>query len=295
MSWLEIHIKTTNDHAHALGDELAFIGAQAVTFHDAGDQPIYEPDPNAMALWPETVIVGLFNYTTNMQPIIGFLEQQQAHGLIHQFHIEHVADRDWERICLEHFKPIQCGKRLWICPSWHTPPDSAAVNVILDPGLAFGTGTHPTTFMCLEWLDTHITGQEQVIDYGCGSGILGIAAIKLGAQHVLAIDNDPQALQATTQNSQRNHIEKHALSTHFPNEIKQLDVKCDILIANILMQPLIELAAHFATLSQSQSKILLSGILVEQVDLIREAYQPWFNLTETKARGEWALLAGTHK
>src|SRR5579872_3030628 len=242
---IELHIETTADYADLLGDQLTLLGAEAVTFQDAGDQPIYEPTPGALKFWQETIVIGLFDHQWQPEPVLTYLEDQQASGLIKNFHLKEIADQDWERVCLEYFKPIQFGKRLWVCPSWQTPPDPKAVNVILDPGLAFGTGTHPTTALCLEWLDQHIDHQTRVMDYGCGSGILGLAALKLGAKEVIAVDNDPQALEATLKNSQRNPEIAHGIKAYFPNEINKLN-NFDVLIANILAQPLIELAQGFA-------------------------------------------------
>jgi ribosomal protein L11 methyltransferase len=289
MPWIELHVKTNADYADQMSDQLTLLGAHAVTFQDAGDQPIYEPTPGSVNFWHETSVIGLFDHTLQLKPILIYLEQLQNDTLIKNFAIKHVEDQEWERVCLEHFKPIQCGKRLWICPSWETPPDPNAVNVTLDPGLAFGTGTHPTTSLCLSWLDANLSDQPCVIDYGCGSGILGISAVKLGAEHVYAVDNDPQALEATQQNALRNSLE---INTYLPNDILRLSPKADLLIANILAKPLIDLAPTFASLLKTKGKILLSGILIEQIGMIKEAYHPWFLLDESGTKGDWVYLAG---
>lgn len=294
MPWIELHAKTTADYADSLSDQLTLLGAEAVTFQDAGDQPIYEPAPGSLNFWQETIVIGLFDHQIQPEPFLAYLEDQQAAGLIKSFHLKNIADQDWERVCLEHFKPIQFSKRLWVCPSWQTPPDKEAVNVILDPGLAFGTGSHPTTALCLEWLEPHIHDKSIVIDYGCGSGILGLAALKLGAQSVIAIDNDPQALEATLKNTQRNQEVVNNLTTYLPEEINGLNLSADLLIANILAQPLIELAPHFATLTHSGSDLLLSGILVEQAEQVIEAYKPWFSFKRPIIhRNQWVRLEGT--
>lgn len=293
VSWIELHIKTTAEYADALSDQLALLGAEAVTFQDAGDQPIYEPTPGALNLWQETIVIGLFGKELQPEPILTYLENQQAAGLITNFYLKELADQDWERVCLEHFKPIQFGKRLWVCPSWQTPPDPEAKNVILDPGLAFGTGTHPTTALCLEWLDQHIHNESVVIDYGCGSGILALAALKLGAKKVIAIDNDPQALEATLKNSERNPDIQSRLLTYLPHEIDKLHISADLLIANILAQPLIELAPLFATLTHHGSHLLLSGILLEQAKAVMQAYQPWLQFKNPIIhRVDWVRLEG---
>ena len=291
--WIELHIKTTAEYADSMSDQLVLLGAEAVTFQDAGDQPIYEPVPGSLNLWQETIVIGLFGEELQPEPILTYLEDQQAAGLITNFYLKELADQDWERVCLEHFKPIQFGKRLWVCPSWQTPPDPEATNVILDPGLAFGTGTHPTTALCLEWLDQHIQNGSMVIDYGCGSGILSLAALKLKAKKVIAVDNDPQALEATLKNSERNPDIKSQLFTYLPHEINKLNLSADLLIANILAQPLIELAQLFATLTHRGSDLLLSGILLEQAKEVMHAYQPWFRFKHPIIhRAGWVRLEG---
>lgn len=294
MPWIELHIKTTAASADALSDQLTLLGALAVTFQDAGDQPIYEPPLESSPLWQETIVIGLFDLTVEIKSLLGYFEQLQATGDITQFHLKHIEDEDWERRCLEHFKPMLFGNRLWICPSWHAIPESPdAVTIILDPGLAFGTGTHPTTSLCLTWLDNHIHHQNQVIDYGCGSGILSLAALKLGAKHVVAIDHDAQALTATRSNSERNLINPNALTTGFPGEERSF--MADVLVANILAQPLIELAERFAKLTRSGGNIVLSGILREQVDSVAKAYTPWFTLEVPHFKEDWSLLTGIRK
>lgn len=292
MHWIELHITTTAAHANTLSDELMLYGAQAVTFQDAGDQPVYEPLPGAMNLWHETIVVGLFDNALQPESILCYLEQQQTAGLIKHFELRPLEEQDWERVCLDHFKPIQIGKRLWICPSWHTPPNPNTVNVMLDPGLAFGTGTHPTTALCLEWLEANIDSQVFAIDYGCGSGILSIAALKLGVNHILAIDHDPQALEATQENGRRNHLFPPKLNTHLPPAPNK---PADLIMANILAQPLIELAPVFASLTLPKSQLLLSGILPDQADSVWDAYATWFNLEESTTRDGWVRMTGIRK
>jgi ribosomal protein L11 methyltransferase len=294
MPWVELHIKTSDAHANPLGDQLSLLGAEAVSFQDAGDQPIYEPAPGAFELWQETIVIGLFNQTTVLNPILAYLEQQQATGLIKSFKIQDVPDQDWERTCLEHFKPIPIGQRLWICPSWLTPPDPLAVNVILDPGLAFGTGTHPTTALCLAWLEKNISSPLHVIDYGCGSGILALAALKLGAKNVWAVDSDPQALDATQRNAERNPDIADKLTTFLPGQLEKRPEKANLLIANILAQPLLALVEKFAELTHENGQILLSGIMPEQISEIKQAYTPWFRLSEETidTTGQWVCLSG---
>lgn len=295
MAWTELHAITSDSYANELSDQLVELGALAVTFQDAGDQPIFEPKPETPRLWHETQVIGLFDQDQPIDQVIHFLENQAAKGILKNFHIKHIADEDWERRCLDSFQPIQMGSRLWICPSWHTPPDPEAINVTLDPGLAFGTGTHPTTALCLEWLDTHIQPEDLVIDYGCGSGILAIAALKLGAKQVIAVDNDPQALLATRDNAERNLIDSTKLITQLSDTDIILDQPCDVLVANILAQPLIELALLFANLVKSGGRIVLSGILNEQTEMVTKAYLPWFEITDIASKSEWIRVCGRRK
>ena len=187
------------------------------------------------------------------------------------------------------FQPMRFGRRLWVCPRWQTPPQPDDVTVMMDPGLAFGTGTHPTTALCLEWLDEHDIRDRTVIDYGCGSGILAIAAAKLGARQVWAVDYDPQALTATADNAAENGVGRR-LSVHQPDELEELN--CDILLANILAAPLLELAPRFAHLVRPNGQIVLSGILDEQADAVMAKYRAWFNMEPAATREEWVRLSG---
>jgi ribosomal protein L11 methyltransferase len=284
MPWIELHVTTSADLANDLSDQLSEFGAVAVTFQDAGDEPIFEPKPETPRLWHRTIVIGLFDSEHPLDPVIQFL------GKNFSFEQKKIEDEDWERRCLDSFTPLNFGKRLWICPSWHIPPDKEAVNIILDPGLAFGTGTHPTTSLCLEWLDANISNQELIIDYGCGSGILAISALKLGAKRAICIDNDSQALESTLENAERNHLNSGQLTTLLPHELP--DMEADILLANILAQPLIELAPKFNILTKKWCKIVLSGILCDQVEKVMDAYKPWFEMKEPIYKGEWALLEG---
>ncbi len=293
MPWLELDITAFSDQVSFLSDQLMLLGAQAVTLKDAGDQPIYEPSETNPRIWQETILVGLFDHQQVMSPILAHLKSQQTAGLLTHFELKEVADEDWVRRSLDSFNPICFGKRLWICPSWLTPPNPAAINIILDPGLAFGTGTHPTTALCLEWLDEHLQTEQDVIDYGCGSGILGLAALKLGAKHVLAVDNDPQALEATQRNAEQNAIHFPELEVAFPDAVG--NQKADLVIANILAAPLIDMVSCLEKLVKPQGKIILSGILVEQITAVSEVYQAFFFMQPPVYKGEWARLEGKKK
>ncbi|MDX1398986.1 MAG: 50S ribosomal protein L11 methyltransferase, partial [Oceanospirillum sp.] len=203
--------------------------------------------------------------------------------------IEILEDKDWEREWMENFHPIQVGERLWICPSWKEAPNPEATNLVLDPGLAFGTGTHPTTFMCLEWLDQHDVDGQTVVDYGCGSGILGVAALLLGAEKAYGVDNDPQALVATRENTDRNSLPAESFDVYYPGKIG--DVKADLMLANILAGPLIDLAPTISALVKDQGSLVLSGILSHQADDVIAAYTPWFNFDPVKQKDEWVCLS----
>jgi ribosomal protein L11 methyltransferase len=201
-----------------------------------------------------------------------------------------VEDKDWEREWMDDFRPLQFGSRLWIVPSWHQPPDPDAANLSLDPGLAFGTGTHPTTALCLEWLDGQDVGGQQVIDYGCGSGILGLAALLLGADHVTGVDTDQQALEASRENARRNEVDESRLDLYLPGD--EPGTVADVMLANILAQPLIGLAPHLAGKVKAGGHLVLSGILSSQAREVMAAYEPWFIMDEPEQREEWIRLTG---
>lgn len=278
------------DQAPRFGELLEEAGALAVTLHDSADEPLYEPPLGTTPLWSRTSVVGLFETQAQLDAALSGL--QAFFSPLPQYEILALPDKDWERECLDSFQPICFGTRLWVCPSWHDPPDPNAVNLLLDPGLAFGTGTHPTTALCLEWLaEQHLEG-SQVIDYGCGSGILAVAAAKLGARHVWAVDNDPQALQATHANALKNGVAER-LHISLPDPVRP--VQADLLLANILARPLIELARYFAECVRPQGKLVLSGILATQAEEVSAAYQTWFSMAPVVQRGEWTRLEGRRK
>ncbi len=289
MPWLQLRLNAEKGDALRISDALSDAGAVAVTMQDAGDEPNYEPLPGEAPLWSNTQIVGLFPADIDMEDLLKRLHASIGLPDFNAGQIEMIEDKDWERVWMDRFQPTRFGDRLWVCPSWHTPPQPDAVNILLDPGLAFGTGTHPTTALCLEWLDRAELLDKVVIDYGCGSGVLAIAAAKLGADHVFAIDHDPQALQATAENARRNDVADRIM-TLLPDQMPK--VPCDVLIANILAGPLKTLAREFATQVKAGGHLVLSGILADQVDDIRQAYAPWFELTQIDNREGWMRVAG---
>ncbi|HEY9121355.1 MAG TPA: 50S ribosomal protein L11 methyltransferase [Marinobacter sp.] len=293
MPWIQLQIPADPDNADQLEDLLMEMGAEAVSMEDAADQPLYEPDPGTTPLWHQTSVTGLFSSERDIDELCAAVKNawhQQTQQSLPDIDVTLVEDKDWEREWMEDFKPLRFGERLWIVPSWHDAPDPHAANLLLDPGLAFGTGTHPTTALCLEWLDGHDVASRQVIDYGCGSGILGLAALLLGADHVIGVDTDPQALEASRENARRNRVEEDRLDLFLP--ANEPDAMADIMLANILAQPLIGLAPRLAAMVKPGGDIVLSGILSNQAREVMEAYEPWFVMDEPEQREEWIRLTG---
>ncbi|VUD40353.1 Ribosomal protein L11 methyltransferase [Thalassocella blandensis] len=289
MSWLQLHINTTPENAPAAEQAMQKHGALSITLADNADQPIFEPELGETPLWNETRVTGLFNAGINtretLEKILASCSDEEAAC---QWQI--LEDKDWEREWMSHYHPIQCGENFWICPSWTAPPAPDAINLLLDPGLAFGTGTHPTTFMCLQWIATQQFHNSYVIDYGCGSGILGIAALLHGADKVIGTDIDPQALLATRENVKRNHLESDIFPVYFPNKCPEQ--KADFVLANILAGPLVELAPTLCALLKPQGKICLSGILKTQEEAIVKAYEAYIDIDNIHQDDQWICVTG---
>jgi ribosomal protein L11 methyltransferase len=266
-------------------------GALSVTYEDAADQPLYEPPLGETPLWQHTIVTGLYEANTDIDALTQAI-QQHTKSTIDDLRVEILEDKDWVREWMTRYQPMQFGDTLWIVPSHHTPPDPKAINILLDPGLAFGTGTHPTTAMCLRWLAAHPPINQTVVDYGCGSGILAIAAAKLGASEVFAVDNDPQALLATTRNAEHNQVDSYIRCRDIE---PVLQIQCDTLLANILAGPLISLAQRFAALVRPGGNIVLSGILAEQAETVHHAYASWFDFQPMLQQDDWVLLNATRK
>jgi ribosomal protein L11 methyltransferase len=288
MAWLRITLDSSSHNPEQLSELLSAAEAVSVTFEDAADQPILEPLPGETDLWSHTQVSGLFAAGVDAARILETLRRELGDPLL-QATITPLDDQDWERACMDQFEPMRFGRRLWVCPHWHTPPQPGSVNIMLDPGLAFGTGTHPTTALCLEWLDAQDLSDKTVIDYGCGSGILAIAAAKLGARRIWAVDYDPQALTATANNAAANNVSVD-ISIHEPETLPAITV--DIVVANILSGPLLELAPRIARLVQPGGKLVLSGILSDQASALMEKYRAWFNMEPIATREEWVRLSG---
>ncbi len=304
MDWIQISVTATNTFTESVEDCLFAHGAQTVTLRDAADQPILEPELGQTPVWDKAVVTGLFPANINTgetkRAILSCLQTDSPLNLTAglppvEINIEHeiLADRNWTRAWMDHYQPMQFGKRLWVCP-WHQqPPDKNAVNLRLDPGLAFGTGTHPTTALCLRWLDANIQQQHSLLDFGCGSGILAIAARLLGLTNADCVDLDPQALQATLSNAHANQVGENT-SIYLPDEYnaQHTNALYDIVIANILSGPLIQLAPQLASHCRTGGDIILSGILHEQAENVRQVYLTYFNMDKAIIDGDWVLLHG---
>lgn len=277
-------------------DALLAAGASAITLEDEGDDPVLEPLPGTTPLWPRVRLKALFDAGLDSEHVLQSLRDALAQPL-RQARFETLADRAWEREWLKDFRPMRFGRRLWICPGGQLPAashDCAASPVLieLDPGLAFGTGTHPTTALCLEWLDSAEVAGKRVVDYGCGSGILAIAAAKLGAASVLAIDIDPQALLATRDNAERNGVAPLIV----PLLAADLHAgPVDILLANILAGPLASLAPDFAARVVAGGRLVLSGILRNQAEAVASRHAPWFDIAPAVVRDDWVRLDGVRR
>ncbi|MFZ9035022.1 MAG: 50S ribosomal protein L11 methyltransferase [Francisellaceae bacterium] len=293
MLWKEITLCCLKQNLEPFEDYLLEAGAVSVTYQDAKDQPILEPGVDENPLWDEVVLVALFEESSDIHTLPKYLSTQFKHRLIGDVSYREFEDKDWVRSWMDEFHPLKIGNRLWICPSWQTPPALKAVNIMLDPGLAFGSGTHPTTALCLKWLDQHITDKHRILDFGCGSGILAIAARKLGATEVIAIDNDPQAIMATRDNAKRNDI-KDGFGCYLPEEMPER-FQSDIVIANILAGILIALKPVILRHLKTRGQLVLSGILHDQVDEVINAYKSEVDFQTPVYDGDWALLSGSRK
>ncbi|AVI63341.1 50S ribosomal protein L11 methyltransferase [Halomonas sp. GFAJ-1] len=299
MPWLQLKAHVAPEQADLLEELLLAEGATAIGLQDAHDNPVFEPERGTTPLWQDTILTGLYDDLEGIHEMLGRIEAAWAEQLpsdpCPMIEYELLADRDWEREWMDDFTPLKMGERLWIVPSWHEPPEADAVNLILDPGLAFGTGTHPTTALCLEWLDSlAVAGQlhdKRVLDVGCGSGILAIAALKLGAVHADATDIDPQALQASRDNAERNHINDQQLALYYPEQLT--DGPYPVVTANILAGPLVELSPMIAGHVAPGGHLALSGILANQANDVLEAYQAQgLIMEEPIIREGWVRLSG---
>ena len=294
MPWLNLIIDADTEYAEALSDSLLELGALSVNLLDADadtpdEQAIFaEPGEPPPGTWQHNRINALFHDNQDVNAILGCAADKIGLTELPEYRIEILADKDWVRLTQSQFEPISISPRLWIVPTWHLPSDPDAINIILDPGLAFGTGSHPTTRLCLRWLDENLQGGENILDYGCGSGILAIAAMKLGAANATGVDVDSQAVQASQDNASVNCIDN--IRFYLPDDTPPGSY--DLVVANILTNPLLMLAPLLAKTTRQDGRIVLSGILEEQAQDVMKIYQHWFNLDAPIFEDGWSCLSG---
>ena len=288
MQWLQLLIDVGRERSTIVEDAIFECGAVSFTLEDAADQPIYAPGIGEQPLWDNCAAKALFPASIDVDAI-----NQQLSDLLQPapaIRWELLEDKDWSEEWKKYFQPLKCGTRLWICPSWIDPPEPDAINLSLDPGIAFGTGSHPTTHLCLRWLEQQDLAGKIVIDYGCGSGILGIAALLLGAEKVYAVDNDPQALLASRDNAQRNQIADDRLMTFLPEEVPS-GLYAEVMLANILAAPLMQLAPIISDLTAADGLLCLSGLLESQTDDVSEPYLAHFDFSTAAVESDWSQLS----
>ena len=293
MSWTEISVSVSRENTGLVEQALEQLGALAITLQDDEDNPVLEPDPGTTPLWPTVHVRGLFEAAIEREPILGLLQSVPGADRPENIRWREVGDQDWERAWMDRFEPMKFGERLWIVPSgMEIPFDPAHTEIRLDPGLAFGTGTHPTTALCLEWLDGQEVNGKSVVDYGCGSGILGIAAALKGAARVICVDNDSQALEATLDNAARNEVSA-VIECLAPEHY--IVAPADVLLANILANPLIMLAPLLLESLRPGGAMVLSGILEEQADEVRGAYLSGLDGISITSLDGWVRLSGIRR
>ena len=295
VKWLQIHITVEKAQVDYTETLLSSLGAVSVTLDDAENQDLLEPLPGETPLWNKVIVTGIYAQEDNEEIDVAALETFiKAQLPDAPMRSEFIEDQEWERTWMDAYEPIQIGEKYWIVPEWMEAPEADAVNIKLDPGLAFGTGNHASTFLCLQWLGKVDLKDKIVIDYGCGSGILGVAALLLGAKKVYATDIDPQAVLATQQNAELNGVLEN-LYVGLPEEFNQelAGQKADVFVANILAGPLMALAAEFSTLIKSEGEFALAGVIEEQVSDVSSVYSEFFDILDVEKRDEtWCRISG---
>ena len=295
MAYRQITLFVHERIAEQLSDALMEHGALSTAIEDAyagtdEEQAIFgEPGMPGGQLWQHSKVIALFNEEDDSKAVLA-AASAALNIEAPAFQTELLPEQDWVRLTQSQFDPIKISDRLWITPTWHQAPDADAVNLQLDPGLAFGTGSHPTTHLCLQWLDKHLQGGERILDYGCGSGILAIAAIKLGAASATGVDIDPQAIRASKDNALQNQV---AADFYLPDELP--DGQFDVVVANILANPLRMLGDMLAGRTRNGGRIVLSGILEEQVEEMNGIYSQWFDMNDADIDNGWARLSGVKR
>ena len=297
MSWLTLTVHAEASYAEALGEALLAHGALSVDMLDADadtpdEQAIFgEPGEPTSAVWQHNLVNALFEEDADVASILQACCRELGLAAVPEHKVATLEENDWVRLTQSQFEPIPISQRMWIVPTWHEPSDPAAINIALDPGLAFGTGSHPTTRLCLRWLDANIRSGEAVLDYGCGSGILAIAALKLGAGSAVGVDVDAQAVQASRDNAAANHVSAQFFLPDGAPAARQYDV----VVANILTNPLRMLAPLLAGATKAGGRIVLSGILAEQAEDVMKIYAQWFNLAPPIMDEGWACVSGVKR
>ncbi len=295
MAWVSLKIEAQDNTADLISDTLMGLGALSAIIEDANadtldEQPIFgEPGDPPPGIWQQNLVSALFDEGIDVSKIMADLQHETKLANL-QYSTESIQEQDWVRATQSQFDPIKITDNLWIVPTWHSAPNTNAINIVLDPGLAFGTGSHPTTHLCLAWLTQTVSAQNTVLDYGCGSGILAIAAKKLGASHVVGTDIDPQAIQSSLYNAEQNHV-----TAQFYNAAQYQTQVFDIVVANILSSALSVLAPALAKSCKTGGKIALSGILKEQAADVSAIYAEWFTMNAPQYMDAWVLLTGTKK
>jgi ribosomal protein L11 methyltransferase len=289
MAWHQLSVITDENTAPELADYFSILGAVSFTYMDAEDQPVYEPAIGETKLWRNTQVIALYELDAEPALIKTLVYTQFDDTLLHNWRQEELADQEWERAWMDYYQPMKFADKLWVCPTDQEQYEPCTVCLTLDPGLAFGTGTHPTTALCLQWLASHDLTGKTVIDYGCGSGILAVAAILLGAKEVHAVDIDPQALTATSDNALKNHVQAK-IQCFLPEHFSPF--QADIVLANILVKPLIDLSKQISSLLVSGGQLVLSGILFEQAESVMSVYKQEIAFELPVQQEEWIRLEG---
>ena len=295
MSWLNLIVQTNKDDVDSISDYLIQLGAISTSIEDTNlnqnnEELIFGvPNIQSQQFWENNTVQALFEKKINIEIIKAAIKNKFSDAIL-SLSTKEVEDKDWVKSTQAQFSPIRINDKLWIIPTWHKIQDKNAVNLILDPGLAFGTGTHPTTHLCLLWLLDNINQNLSVLDYGCGSGILGIAAKKIGAKKVIGVDIDNQAIKASKDNSEMNNVQ-----ISWSNTKEKIDFKADLVVANILSSALSVLAPILAEHCITNGKIALSGILESQEDDIKKIYNSWFDLDPSYKKDGWVLISGTKR
>ncbi len=290
MPWHQISVITNENLAPQLADAFDNLGAVSVTYMDAEDEPVYEPAIGETKIWSNTEVIALYGQDKEPELIKTTLFARFKAESLRNWRYEWVEDQEWERAWMEFYQPMKFADKLWVCPTDQEQYEPGTVCLTLDPGLAFGTGTHPTTALCLEWLASHDLTGKTVVDYGCGSGILAVAAILLGAKHAHAVDIDPQAITATLSNALKNQVQ-NKITCYLPEQF--VPFQADIVLANILAKPLMDMAGPISALVAPGCQLVLSGILSEQAGSVMEAYRHTITFNPPAQQEGWVRLDGT--